>query len=262
MKQDGKDLRENSNCLTSRRASFFHEMHHFDFLGETVVSDLKAGASLGRTPHVRIWSAACSTGEEPYSIAIQLLEALRDAPDSAPENYQPQGWLIEVVASDIDTEVLATGAERIYSEQSLAEVPPAVLKRYFLRGKGDMAGRVRVKQGLADLVHFQQVNLKDSNWTVEGRFDVIFFRNALVYFDPETQELILRKMLRYLEPHGYLILGQSEHVTWLRDAALPIGNAIHQLRPHGMAEYTGDERRTNARDVSAPEESDPAKESA
>lgn len=223
-------------------------MHHFNFLAETVVSDLKAGASLGRSQHVRIWSAACSTGEESYSIAISLLEAFRDGPSTETPVYQPGGWRIEVVASDIDPVALATAAQRIYNEDSLAGVPLAVKKRYFLRGTGDTIGRVRVKEGLAELVHFQRVDLNDSNWAaVEGQFDVIFFRKALIYLNQETQERFLRKMLHYLKPHGYLILGHSDDVPWLRNAALPIGHTIRQLRPHGRASYTGKQRRRNPR---------------
>jgi chemotaxis protein methyltransferase CheR len=249
MLQDGKDLSENSSSATSNEALFFQEMHHFNFLAGTVVSDLKAGASLGRKQHVRVWSAACSTGEEPYSIAIALLEAFRDAPESAPPICQPQGWHIEVVASDIE---LRTATGRIYSEQSLSGLSPAVQKRYFLRGKGDMTGRVRVKNELAELVHFQHVNLLDSDWTIEGRFDVIFFRNALIDFDPEAQERILHKMLGHLEPHSYLILGQSERVPSLRGAALPIGNGIHQSRPRGTVRHVGKERRTHPRSIVHP----------
>jgi chemotaxis protein methyltransferase CheR len=249
MLQDGKDLSENSSLAAGNEALFFQEMHHFNFLAETVVSDLKAGASLGRKQHVRIWSAACSTGEEPYSIAIALLEAFRDAPESEPPIYQPQGWHIEVVASDIE---LTTAMDRVYSEQALSGLSPEVQKRYFLRGKGDKTGRVRVKQELAELVHFQHLNLLESDWAIEGRFDVIFFRNALTYFDPEAQEQILRKMLHHLEPHSYLILGQSERVPSLRGAVLPIGNGIHQSRPRGMVRYIGTERRTHPRSIVHP----------
>jgi chemotaxis protein methyltransferase CheR len=253
MLRDEKDLSASSGCLTGSQASFFQEMQHFNFLTETVVSDLKAGASLGRKHQVRIWSAECSTGEEPYSIAISLLEAFRDAIDSEPAIYHPHNWQIEVVASDTDNVALAIAAEGIYSEGSLAELSLASRKRYFLRGRGDMAGQVRVKSGLSELVRFQCVDLKDSNWAIEGSFDVIFFRNALNHFDRETQERLLRRMLRYLKPHGYLILGRSEQVPWLKDAVLSTGNAIHQLRPHGTARYTGSERRTEPRTAKNPE---------
>jgi chemotaxis protein methyltransferase CheR len=249
MLQDGKDLSENSSSVTSNEPSFFQEIHHFDFLTETLVSDLKAGASLGRKRQVRIWSAACSTGEEPYSIAIALLEAFRDAPETEPAIYQPQGWHIEVLASDIE---LTTATDRVYGEQSLAVMSPAAQKRYFLRGKGDMVGRVRVKKELADLVHFQHVNLMERDWAIEGRFDGIFFRNALTYFDPEMQERILRKMLGHLEPHSYLILGRSERAPSLRHVALSLGDGIHQSRPRGTVRYIGKERRTHPRAIVHP----------
>lgn len=110
-----------------------------------------------------------------------------------------------------------------------------------------MIGRVRVKQGLAELVHFQCVHLDHRPWPVEGPFDAIFFRNAVTAFGPEAQEPILREMLRYLNPHAYLILGSAEQASWLKDALLPIGKGIHQLRPRGRARYTGQERRTYPR---------------
>jgi chemotaxis protein methyltransferase CheR len=249
MLQDGKDLSENSSAAPASEASFFQESHHFNFLAETVVSDLKAGASLGRKPHVRVWSAACATGEEPYSIAIALLEALRDAPESEAAIYQPQGWHIEVVASDIE---LTTAMERVYSERSTSALSPAVRQRYFLRGRADKTGLVRVKKELAELVDFQHVNLLESDWGIEGQFDVIFFRNALTYFEPEMQEPILRKLLGYLEPHSYLILGQHERAPSLAGAALPIGHGIYQRRPRGTVRYVGKERRTHPRQAAPP----------
>jgi chemotaxis protein methyltransferase CheR len=247
MLQGRNKLNETFHDVGVNASSFFQEMHHFTFLSETLVSDLKAGASLGRTRQVRLWSAACSTGEEAYSIAISLLEGFRDASKPEEAISQPDGWHIEVVASDIDPAMLAVAEERIYNEDALATIPPEGKKRYFLRGRGDMTGRARVKKDVADLVHFRRIDLEASDWPVEGLFDVIFFRNALNYLERQTQELLLRRMLRYLSPHGYLILGHSESVPWLKDAVLPAGNTIYQLRPHGTAKYAGKERRTQPR---------------
>lgn len=247
MPQGWKKLSETIHNVGVNASSFFQEMHHFTFLSETLVSDLKAGASLGRTRQVRLWSAACSTGEEPYSIAISLLEGFRDPSSSEEAISQPDGWQIEVIASDIDPAMLAIAEERVYNEDALAAIPPEGKKRYFLRGRGDMTGRARVKKSVADLVHFQQIDLEASDWPVVGPFDVIFFRNALTDLEREAQELLVRRMLRYLSPHGYLILGHSESVPWLRDAVLPAGNTIYQLRPHGTAKYGGKERRTQPR---------------
>ncbi len=233
----GRELAEMINCVTTNKTSFFREMHHFDFLAKTLVPQAEAEALQGRPRSIRVWSAACSSGEEPYSIAISLLEALK--PGRAPASLssgpiQPVsssgGWQIEVLASDIDTSVLATAAEGIYGEECLGDIPAAIQNKYFLRGKKDMIGRVRVKKDLGRLIKFQRINLMDSQWAVEGLFDAIFFRNALIYFNQNTQEIFLHKMLRYLKPEGYLILGHSEHVPWLSDAAEAIGHTIHRLR--------------------------------
>ncbi len=250
----GKELAEIINCVTTNKTSFFREMHHFEFLMRTLVPELVAGAALGRARSIRIWSAACSTGEEPYSIAISLLEALKTAhkpASAAPSLGQslsaPGGWQIEVVASDIDTAVLATAAQGIYDKESLEDVPPAMQTRYFLRGKGNMAGQVRVKKEVAQLVKFQRINLMDTKWPLEGKFDAIFFRNALIYFNRETQEVFLRKMLGYLKSRSYLILGHSEHVPWLNDSVESRSNTVHQLRAQKRPPYTGPERRRRSR---------------
>ncbi len=247
------ELNESIHWVGASKSSFFRAIHHFNFLAETVVSDLKAGAYLGRNQHVRIWSAGCSTGEEAYSIAISLLEALREVPGGATPIYRPGGWQIEVVASDVDSESLATAAEGIYSEDALAAMPDDTKKRYFLRGRGETTGQVRVKQGLAGLVHFHRVDLEDIEWTITGPFDVIFFRNGLASMPRQARELCLRTMLLYLNPHGYLMLDPLDPVPWLQDAVLTIGNGIYQLRPHGKARYKGRERRENSRQRRRPE---------
>jgi chemotaxis protein methyltransferase CheR len=254
VQDDGKELAEIINCVTTNKTSFFREMHHFEFLMRTLVPDLMAGATLGRARSIRIWSAACSTGEEPYSIAISLLEALKTghvsgsvAPGPGQSLSPPDGWQIEVVASDIDTVVLATAAQGIYDRESLEDVPPAMQTRYFLRGKENMNVQVRVKKEVAQLVKFQRINLMDSQWTLEGKFDAIFFRNALIYFNRETQEVFLRRMLSYLKSRGHLILGHSEHVPWLSDSVEPLSHTIHQLRAQKRPPYTGPDRRRRPR---------------
>ena len=206
------------NCVTTNKTSFFRESHHFDFLAETLVPELMKS---GKTSQIRIWSAACSTGEEPYSIAIALLEVLRNAANP---------WEIKIVASDIDTAVLRTAQAGIYPAESLDTVKTSAHARYFLRGKAEAAHQVKVKPELASHVQFKRINLSDTSWPLEGFFDGIFFRNALIYFDQPTQDLFLRKMLRYLTPNGYLFLGHSEHVPWLSDAVEPLSRTVYRKR--------------------------------
>jgi chemotaxis protein methyltransferase CheR len=238
-----KSVSETLTCIPRGASLFFEEKHHLEFLAKTIVTDLKAGASLGRSRHIRIWNAACSTGEEAYSIAISLLDAL---PASEP-------WRIEIVATDTDSVLLETAMERIYDEASLGESHPDLKTRYFLRGRGEMSGRVRVKQRVANLIRFQRLRLETRPWSIEGKFDAIFFRSALDSFHPEIAERILRHSLLYLKPHAYLVLGSNDQASWLKDAVISVAHGIHQLRPHGKARYTGDERRIFLRKPLAPE---------
>ncbi len=234
--EDSEELRQLINCVTTNKTSFFRERHHFEFLSKTVVPQIQSAALRGGGKSVRIWSAACSTGEEPYSIAITLLETLLSSLP-APRRVglpalavQAGSWKIEVVASDIDTAVLNTAMRAIYNEDSLTTVDKPLQSKYFLCGKDDMEGFVKVKTHVTRLVQFKNINLNDARWPLEGLFDVIFFRNALIYFNQETQDVFLRKMARYLRPNGYLFLGSSEHIPWLRDVFTPLNQTMYQLR--------------------------------
>ena len=240
------ELREMTNCVTTNKTSFFRERHHFDFLASTVVPEVQAAVLRGGPRSIRVWSAASSTGEEAYTIAITLLEALQsgnraNSPQLSPGNASvakshltPGSWKIEVVASDIDTKVLDTARRATYPEDSLAGIALPLKKKYFLRGKDDMLRQVRVKPEVARLVRFFHLNLMDTNWPLEGLFDVIFFRNALIYFNQDTQEKFLRKMVRFLKPRGYLFLGNAEHVPWIHDILEPLNKTMYRLRGTGQ----------------------------
>ena len=142
----------------------------------------------------------------------------------------PSSWKIDVVASDIDTKVLATAQRATYRTDSLESVAPGLKKKYFLRGKDDMQEQVKVKPEMARLVQFKHINLMDARWPLEGLFDVIFFRNALIYFNQETQDTFLRKMARSLKPRGYLFLGNAEHIPWLHEIFEPLKQTMYRLR--------------------------------
>ncbi len=218
---DDEELRELINCVTTNKTSFFREDHHFKFLATKLVPELQRAASGGEGKTIRIWSAACSTGEEPYSIVIALLEAL---------GAQASAWKVEVIASDIDTVVLGTAARGIYDIKGLESVETALHRRYFLRGKGELLGQVKIKPEVASHVVFKQINLMDQAWPLEAGFDAIFFRNALIYFNQETQSLFLRRMVRLLKPKKYLLLGHSEHVPWLHDVVVPLKQTVYQVQ--------------------------------
>lgn len=235
---NSEEIRELINCVTTNKTSFFRERHHFDYLAGTVVPEARSAVQRGGPRSFRVWSAASSTGEEAYTIAITLLEALQ-APRSANPpgraglpglSSAPGSWKIEVVASDIDTKVLDTARRATYHEDSLASVAQPLKKKYFLRGTDEMGGQVRVKPEVARLVQFKHINLMDAQWPLEGLFDVIFFRNALIYFNHDTQDTFLRKMVRFLKPRGYLFLGNAEHIPWLHGILEPLNQTMYRLR--------------------------------
>lgn len=228
IQDDGRELRELINCVTTNKTSFFREPHHFAFLSGQLIPEMMAAAHgsphAAAKPAVRIWSAACSTGEEPYSIALALLEAQQRW------RWPASASAIGIVASDLDTTVLEKAARGIYTEDEIEGIDSTLLKKYFLRGTDAMAGQVKVKKQIAALVEFERINLMDRTWPLSGSFDAIFFRNALIYFRQETQDLFLRKMMRYLRPGGYLFLGHSEHIPWLHDVLEPLRQTIYRLR--------------------------------
>jgi chemotaxis protein methyltransferase CheR len=245
VQDNGEEIRELINCVTTNKTSFFRERHHFDFLAKTVVPSIQSATKRGGGRSIRVWSAASSTGEEAYSIALTLLESLQPTGGSkgtAPSRtspsraglaactFSPGSWRIEVVGSDIDTKVLATAKRAVYSADSLTSVELPLRRKYFLRGKDDMVGQVKVKPDVSRLVQFKRINLMDAQWPLEGLFDVIFFRNALIYFNQATQDIFLRKMVRHLKPRGYLFLGNSEHIPWLHGILEPLNQTMYRLR--------------------------------
>ena len=246
VEDNGEEIREMINCVTTNKTSFFREHHHFDFLANTVVPAMRSESRRGGSETIRVWSAASSTGEEAYSIVITLLEALQphgraNRPAPAAGNgtariglsgfpSSPASWKIEVVASDIDTKVLETAQRAIYRMDSLASVAKPLIRKYFLRGKDDMLGQVKVKPVVTRLVEFKRINLNDVQWPLEGLFDVIFFRNALIYFNHDTQDLFLRRIVSYLKPRGYLFLGNAEHISWLHGILEPLQRTMYRLR--------------------------------
>jgi chemotaxis protein methyltransferase CheR len=220
-RDQASELGELINCVTTNKTAFFREKHHFDFLAEHAqeLLDRAGGGTL------KVWSAACSTGEEPYSVAMTLLEAQRSA-----RGGWGRSWQAEIAASDIDTGVLDRAVRGIYPSASLDDIPPEMRKRYLLRGSGPMNGSFKIKQEVGRLVEFRRINLMDAVWPLKAGFDVIFFRNALIYFQQDVQDLFLRRMIRMLHPGGYLFLGHAENIPWLHDLVRPLEHTIYQVR--------------------------------
>jgi chemotaxis protein methyltransferase CheR len=179
-----------TNALTTNVTSFYRESHHFDILAE------HARARAGPEPF-RVWSAGCSTGEEPYTIAMCLSESM-------------PGARFEVLATDLDTQVLASAREGVYPLASALALPPQRQKRFFLRGSGRYEGKARVRRELAAHVEFERLNLMDREWPVPGGLDVIFCRNVMIYFDKPTQRRLIERFWALLKPTGLFFAGHAE----------------------------------------------------
>jgi chemotaxis protein methyltransferase CheR len=197
------------NALTTNLSHFFREEYHFPILVEHV-------RALGRSP-VRVWSAAASTGEEPYSIAISLCEAYGSA--------QPPA---SILATDIDTAVLEGAQKGVYPLEKVEQVSPERLKRFFLRGTGANAGYARVRPELAKLVEFRKLNLSDARWDLKGPFDAVFCRNVMIYFDKPTQYQVLERIARVLAPDGLLFAGHSESFLHAVELFKPVGKTVYR----------------------------------
>ena len=180
-----------TNALTTNVTAFYREAHHFDTLAEHA----RAHAAPGRP--FRVWSAGCSSGEEPYTIAMCLAETLGER-------------AFEVVASDLDTQVLAHARDGIYPLASVTALSPQRQKRFFLKGAGRFEGKARVRPELAAHVEFTRVNLMDEAWHVEPGLDAIFCRNVMIYFDKPTQARLVARFARLLAPHGLFFAGHAE----------------------------------------------------
>ncbi len=196
------------DLLTTNETYFFREPKHFDFLRAQVLPQHKPGSSF------RVWSAACSSGEEPYSIAMVLADHLGSSQ-----------W--EVVASDISTRVLDKARTGHYPLDRTEGISRAHLTRYCLKGVGSQEHTLLVDKELRDRVNFLQVNLNQPLPSL-GAFDVIFLRNVMIYFDQETKRQIVQRMLPLLKPGGHFLIGHSESLNGLIDALHPLSPSIYR----------------------------------
>ncbi len=212
-----REVLELVNALTTNLTAFFRENHHFDYLTRTLVPEfLQRNRQYRR---LRIWSSGCSTGEEPYSLAIALRESL-------PETG---GWDVRILATDIDSAVLSKAAEAVYPAERVAGVEQGRLRRWFQRGRGARSGMVRLKPEIRSLVEFYQLNLIQE-WAMSEPMDFIFCRNVMIYFDKKTRVKLVERYANNLCDGGYLFIGHSESLFNLTDRFELIGNTIYRKR--------------------------------
>ncbi|TAJ79873.1 MAG: chemotaxis protein CheR [Gallionellaceae bacterium] len=214
-----------ANSLTTNLTSFFREPHHFPILAEHL------RAIRGKHPIV-LWCSAASTGEEPYTMAMTVLDTLgRDA-------HQ-----VSIIATDLDTKVLETAREGVYPEERVSKLDPELVKRFFLRGTGAQAGFVRVRPELRDMIAFRQVNLLHNNWPLRPPLDAIFCRNVMIYFDKQTQLDILKKFVPLLRSDGLLFAGHSESFHHADDYFKLRGKTVYELAHKLKLQHRAEESR-------------------
>ncbi len=205
------------NAVTTNLTSFFREPHHFDHLGRTAVPHLLHENAGNR--RIRIWSAGCSTGEEPYSIAMVLEEQIPPWMD----------WDVKILATDLDTNVVEAGRNGMYEHDRIRGVSEERMKRFFQRGRGAQEGMVRVDPELRRIIGFKPLNLL-KDWPMKGPFDVIFCRNVMIYFDKPTQQRLVERFAQILAPRGLLYIGHSETLNGVSERFESVGNTIFRRR--------------------------------
>jgi chemotaxis protein methyltransferase CheR len=186
------------DAVTTNKTDFFRESRHFDFLNTVVLPEIVNKSKDNSRKHLKAWSAGCSTGEEPYTLAMVLSQFTESHPS----------FHFSILATDISTKVLESAHLGMYAEEKIAPVPLAFRQKYLLRSKDKPV--VRIVPELRSNVKFMRLNFMSNNFGLQDMMDIIFCRNVIIYFDRLTQERILQRICRYLAPHGYLFMGHSE----------------------------------------------------
>jgi len=200
------------DIVTTNKTEFFREPAHFDYLARTAAGELMKKHGAGIERELRVWSAGCSTGEEPYTLSIVLSEICATR----------QRCAFSVLATDISTRVLQAAVKGIYEQEKIRHVPDHLKRKYFLRGKGEYSGLVRISPDIRNKVEYRRLNLMEGDFGIRERMDIIFCRNVIIYFDRATQEKLLGHFCERLVPGGYIFMGHSET---LHGMALPLANA-------------------------------------
>lgn len=191
------------NRVTTNKTDFFREVHHFDLLLQEIFPAIIREGNASRERKLRIWSAGCSTGEEPYSLAMTVSEAFK----------AERGWDIKILATDLDTEVLMKATAGIYPSQAITPVPINYISKYFERTDSGY----EVTKSIKSLISFRKLNLMEQAFPMKKSFDMIFCRNVMIYFDDETKSSLVRKFHHHLKENGFMFIGHSESLMYMKD---------------------------------------------
>ncbi|HEU5080900.1 MAG TPA: CheR family methyltransferase [Opitutaceae bacterium] len=210
------ELADFINAVTTNKTDFFREPHHFDFLCRTALPSLDAAPD--QPWNLKLWCAGCSSGEEPYTLSMVLAEY---ALQRAQFDYA-------ILATDVSTRVLQLARSAVYEWERIEPVTEALRKKYLLRSRAPDRKLVRIAPELRSRVHFHPLNFMEPDYRVTDTYDVIFFRNVMIYFDKATQESVVNKLCRHLRPGGYLFVGHSESLIGLDVPVSMVGSAVYR----------------------------------
>ncbi len=199
----GRELINLIDSISTNKTDFFRESKHFDFLNTTLLPQLVSNKAKNNNKKLRIWCAASSSGEEPYTLAITVLNHIK------PNN----GWDVKILATDISTQILQKAVTGIYKEESLKDVPPGTISAHFSKVISDKAHCYEAKDHLKNLITYRRFNLMTEKFPFKNPFDFIFCRNVMIYFYPETQQKLVSKFYDCLPKDGYLFIGHSETLS-------------------------------------------------
>ena len=211
---DESELVSFTNAITTNLTSFFREPHHFEYLVKTVLPELEKNKTNKR---IRIWSAGCSSGEEPYSIAMTILDHFKNKP----------GWDIKILASDLDFDMVEKASKGVYKEDRVTGLDKKHLRNYVKKGKGKLSGMVKMNQSLIDMITFKQLNLLH-DWPFKGPFDFMFCRNVVIYFNKNTQRELFDRYADLLPENSPLFIGHSESLFKVTDRFKSMGQTIYR----------------------------------
>ncbi len=216
----GEELAHLIDAISTNHTFFFREIAHFDFLSKVILPEMKARAHQERWTQFNVWSAACSSGEEPYSIAMLLDETIGDT------------WRWQIEATDISNRILDKARAGVYRDDTVGKLEASRIKHHFQKGHGPQQGNYRVKPKLRAGINFQHLNLLEGRPPFDHQFQVIFCRNVMIYFDRGTQEELVQKLTNKIVPGGYLFVGHSESLTGIKHSLQTVRPAIYRRAPN------------------------------
>ena len=224
--ESGQELIQMIDLISTNETRFFREPQQFEYLQHTIIPQLQREAADGSRDRVlRVWSAACSMGHEPYTIAMVLKEHL----------CKNTNWRVEIIASDISTRVLQQARDGVWDIRAAEQIPQHYLKRYMRRGTNAQIGKMRASPELRSMIRFERINLNHAKYDVPGQFDLIFCRNALIYFNQQAKVDIVNRLLDRLTPGGFFFLGHAESLANISKRATNVIPAVYQLHTQPTA---------------------------